>query len=124
MAAGNAGRFGGTVHAGGRAFRSEITLEDPNAEVNRVLQEYTNTGAKYTELFSTSTAEEIFKDLCDYFCSLEEPEEGKEQTAQVKLVQSADSFKFKAVVTKDLGSVEASINITGAGDLPLGVDQT
>ena len=65
--------------------------------------------SKFSEFFSTYTAEELWYALSEYFKNIEE--------AEVAVNHSADEFKMKAVVKRDLGSVEASVNITQAGDL-------
>ena len=107
IATGAPARFGGTGHATGNAYRSGEDESLP--AIPSELKEYTGDMSKYTEFFSTCTAEELWYAVTEYFKNIEE--------AEVTVNHSADEFKMKAVVKRDLGSVEASVNITQLGEL-------
>lgn len=66
--------------------------------------------SKYSEFFTTAEAEEIWSALLSYFS--EEIEE-----AEVEITKDAGTYRFKADVKKDIGSVVVGVKITAAGDL-------
>jgi hypothetical protein len=102
MNAGAAGRFGGTVHQSGRAFRSEI--EEAKSETTRVLTPYNGDLSKFTEFLSTSTADEIMQAVIEYFSSMEDVE--------VELNPSEEQYKIQADVQKDIGSIDVTVKIS------------